>query len=153
VLLVAVNVAVGEEPDEMERSPLAAALGDSLPGLAREDGPAFDGGVHQARALLDDAPGAHGVVADLGVAHVFIGRQPHRGAVSTDGSVDADAVKPVESRRAGRGHRVGLVSGTYADPVHDDEQHRTFRGRTRCEGSSERLTVSPLPAPRGSGGG
>ncbi len=98
---MAVHVAVGEQADEVEhaRFSVRARLGagdDLLPGLALPDRAFGDGVGHQRRALRIDLAGADGVVADLGVAHVVVGRHAHRGAVGTQADVGVLGEQAVE---------------------------------------------------------
>jgi hypothetical protein len=82
VVDVAVHVAVGEQADEVEHAAAGLGAGDDLlPGLALPDRAFGDRVGDQRGALRVDLAGADGVVADLGVAHVVVGRHAHRGAV------------------------------------------------------------------------
>ena len=78
VALVAVHIAVAQQTHKVQRLPgRAHALDEPAPRLALKQRARVDRGVHQPRALREDTPTAQRVVADLAVAHVLVGRQPH----------------------------------------------------------------------------
>ena len=125
---VAVDVAVGEEPDQVERG-LAGlrALDDGLPDVTLEEGPGRDGLVHQLGALVEDPAAAQRVVADLAVAHVVVGGQPGGDAVGPHQGVGVVGDEPVQGRGPGLHHRVPRARRGHADAVHDDLHHGTTR--------------------------
>ena len=82
VVDVGMDIAVGEESDEMQRGVVAEDIGGNfLPAGVLEHLAVGDGVGDQLGALVEDASGAHGVVSDLGVAHVGVGGQSDRHAV------------------------------------------------------------------------
>jgi hypothetical protein len=106
VVDVAVHIAVGKQADEMNHAPSGLGAGhDLLPGLALPDRARGNGIGHQRRALAIDLAGADGVVADLGVAHVVIGRHADRGAVGAQGDVGVLA-----NRRSSVGLRAAAMA-------------------------------------------
>ncbi len=129
VVLVAVDVPVREQPDEVQG--LAALLhpGDGvLPDLALEDLAALDGQLHQLGALVEDAAGAEGVVADLAVAHVVVAGQADGGAVGGQGGGHRalQGRQGIQVRGPGDPDGVALVAAADADAVHDDHQDRAL---------------------------
>jgi hypothetical protein len=128
VVDMAVDVAVGEQADEMERGlVLEHAVGDLAPAGVLEDRAGRDGVADQRRALLEDPAAADGVVADLAVAHVLIARHADRAAVRLELGVDRVRLEPVVVRLHGALHIVAVGVLADADPVHDHQQHRALR--------------------------
>ena len=105
--LVAVDTAVGDEPDEVQ-CPIA---GDSIHGgrehRAGEQLAVAYGLIDAGEILVDDAPGPHVHVADFGVAHLS-GRQADGLARRNQPGVRIPGEEPVEDRRARE--RDGLCS-------------------------------------------
>jgi hypothetical protein len=126
VVDVGVDVAVGEEAQEVDGRAALGAVDDGLPGGAGEQLAAGDGAVDQQRALGDDPAGAERVVADLAVAHVVVGGQADGGAVGAQLGARAGDPEPIEGRRLGEGDGVGLVALAAADTVEDREDHRAL---------------------------
>jgi hypothetical protein len=117
VFFVAVHVAVAEQPDEVQRLARGAhAVDEPAPGLAVEHLAGLDRGVDPLGALLEDAAGADRVVADLAVAHVFVARQPDRGAVRGDGHHAKAVEEVVERGRVREVQRVAFVAGPRPTP-------------------------------------
>jgi hypothetical protein len=82
VIDVAMHVAIGKQADEMNHTATGLGAGhDLLPGLALPDGAGSNRVGDQRRALAINLAGADGVVANLGIAHVVIGRHADGGAV------------------------------------------------------------------------
>jgi len=122
---VAMHVAVGEQADQMEdAAPGAFAIfggGDDLaPGRPGPDRAGGDGVGHQRRSLRIDLAGADGVVADLGIAHVVVGRHADRLAMRAQPHVRIIGEQPVERRLARRRDRAADVVLRQADAVQDD---------------------------------
>ena len=73
-----VNIAIGQQTHEMDLMLLAGH--DHLPGLT-PDVSISEGFFHLFGALVEDSPGSHDVVPDLGIAHVGVCWQPDRHSV------------------------------------------------------------------------
>ncbi|OPZ20348.1 MAG: hypothetical protein BWZ10_00684 [candidate division BRC1 bacterium ADurb.BinA364] len=125
---VAVDVAVGKQADEMNRSAGARALDDLLPGGAFFQRAAFQGMIDELGALGKNTAGAKRVVADFGVAHVVIRRQPDGRAVRLELRIQRLVHQRVERGRIGLEHAVRLVAGAEADAV-ENRQHQGSRKR------------------------
>jgi hypothetical protein len=127
MLLVAVDAAVREEADEVERVAAAgAAIHGVLRGLVLEQLAVADALVDSRQVLIDDAAGPHVGVADLGVAHLS-GRQ-------ADGLPRRDELRAgvaFEERVVVRlpGERDGVVFPRLADApaVENDKDERSRR--------------------------
>ncbi|OPZ58344.1 MAG: hypothetical protein BWY88_01074 [Synergistetes bacterium ADurb.Bin520] len=123
---VAVDVAVGKKPDEMQRPSRSPDVGDEFfPGFPGEKGPGLDGAAHQLRALGEDPPAADGVVPHLAVSHVLVRGKAHRGAVGLHLHVRARPVQGVQGSGHGLTHRVAFGIGPVAYSVQYGEDHRT----------------------------
>ncbi len=123
---VTVNVAVGEQADEVHRlSAFADAAHELLPLVAFEDLAAVDRHLNALGPLIEDPTRTKGVVTDLAVAHVVVARQTDSGAVRTKARRQGNPGEPVERRGPSKPNRVALVGGAAANPVHDDDEHRT----------------------------
>ena len=104
---MAVDVAVGEQSDEVQRlARLADAQGELLPDLAAEQATVGDRGVHELGALVEDAARAERVVPHLAVAHVVVARQADRLAVRAQGGARAGHPQAIEGRRRGDARRL-----------------------------------------------
>ncbi len=66
------HVAVGKQPQKVQRAALFGGGDHFLPSVALPQMAAGDGFGDQFRALGEHAAGADGVVADLAIAHVFV---------------------------------------------------------------------------------
>ena len=133
VLDVTVDIAVREQPDEVDR-PAGLPAGDGLlPGGAREDRARGDRVVHQLRALGEDPAGAQRVVPDLGVAHVLVRREADRLAVRLQRDEQRPGEQRVEHRRIRQEDAVRLVALAEADAVHDDQDDRAGKRRETGE--------------------
>src|SRR5581483_4829463 len=94
--------------------------------LVLEERPVLDRAIHAHQILEEDAAGADGQVADLGVAHLA-GRQPDRLARRGDRRVRARLPEPVEERRVGERDGVAGAVGRAAEAVEDDERDERKR--------------------------
>ncbi len=129
VVDVAVDVAVGQQADEVEW--LAGVLdgGDGVvPSRAGEQGFAGDRNLHELGALVEDPPGTQGVVSDFAVAHVAVGRHPDRSAVGQQAGERRQAAQRVERGCMCKRNSVADVAAADADAVHDDSDDRAYRG-------------------------
>jgi hypothetical protein len=129
------DVAVGQQPDQVEaRAPRDNVAHQALPHRTPEQGTGGDRVVHQLGALLEDPSGAHGVVTDLGVAHVRVARQADRGAVGRQPQKHRRGrEQAVEVRGGGEIERVcGIplrAASVEPNPVQDHQHERTVDAR------------------------
>jgi hypothetical protein len=125
VVDVAVDVPVGEEPDQVQGlAALARPVGELAPDRALEDAAAGDRGLDELCALVEDAPAAERIVTYLAVAHVVVAGHADRGAVGIERGRQGVLSEPVEIRRAGQPDGVGLVPAADPDAVEDARYHR-----------------------------
>ena len=128
VPLVAVDAAVGQQADEVQRV-LAVARTRSMAAderRVREELAVPDALVDAREVLVDDAAGAHVHVADLGVAHLAGGQ--------ADGFARRDQLRVrialeqlVVDGRARQRDGVVLAFGADAPAVEDDQDERAGR--------------------------
>ena len=122
VIDVGVDVAVGEEADEVESGAMSLDVGDHLlPGGALVERAGVDRFGDQRGPLVIDAAAADGVVADFGVAHVVVGGHADGGAVGLEGGVEAGGEQMVEVGLVGGEDEIAFGVLADADAVHDDE--------------------------------
>ena len=122
VVDVGMDVAVGEQTDEMQRGVLFDDIArDFLPGLAFEHLAGLDIVADELGALREDASGTDGVVADFGVAHVRVAGQTDGEAVGLQFRVRAVFEHPVQIGLVGGGDGVSVRVFAETDAVHDDE--------------------------------
>ena len=120
VLFVCVHVAVGQQPEEVQRSVVRADIGQQVsPSAARKDPFGSDGFPDQCGALRKDAPGAEGVVAHLAVADVVVARHADGGAVGLQRGIQPVPFEPVHGRRPGEPHGVAEALLARSDSIHD----------------------------------
>ena len=131
VVEVAVDVAVGEEADEVERAALLRLFDQGFPRGALEHASALDGGGDELRALFEHAAAAHGVVPDFAVAHVGVAGEADRGAVRLQRGHREGGHHLVEERRVGVEDGVPFLVLADADAIHDDEDDRAAAGVER----------------------
>ena len=120
------NVAVGQQAQEMQGMAVLCIGNQVLPGLGPEHGAAFDALLHQLRALGVDLAAAQGIVAHLGVAHVVVGGQADGGAVSLQPGVGAGSQQVIQRGGLGHGHRVAAAAVALADAVHNYKYNGFF---------------------------
>ncbi len=129
---VGVDVAVRQQTDQVERpTPTDTAVDDLLPRVGLPDRTGLDGVVDPLGPLVEDASCTEDVVADFGVAHVGVGRQPHRGSVCPERSARLRR-QPIECRRVGQRDGIEVVASTHTDAVHHDEHERTVATQLTC---------------------
>ena len=75
VIDVRVDIAIGQQAQEVHRSMILALVYQFLPGLCGKHISAFDGLVYQLCALAVDLAAAQCIVADLTVPHITVARQ------------------------------------------------------------------------------
>jgi hypothetical protein len=104
---------------------------DLLPGSALPDRAGGDGVGDQGCALAVDLAGADGIVTDLGVAHVFVGRHADGDAVGAQGDIRVVGEKTVEGRLSGSSDGAADIGLGDAVAVHDDRHDRALNSRER----------------------
>ena len=129
VVDVAVHVAVGEQAEQVDHAAAGAFAvfrrGDDLaPGLPGPDRAGGNGIGHQRGPLRINLAGADRVVADLGIAHVLVGRHAYRGAVGAQAHVGISGEQAVEHGLARRGDGAAELVLRQAVAVHDDRDDR-----------------------------
>ena len=125
---MAVDIAVRNHPDKMDRAALPRPCHDLFPGPAGENRPAGDGLVDQLRPLGEDPAGPEGVVADLGVAHIAVGGETDRPAVGLEAEHQLVLEQAIEGGGIGNMDAIAFVLGTEPDAVHDHGHHRSGEG-------------------------
>ena len=118
------DVAVGEQAQEVERLAVPDAVGDEvLPGRGLEERAVLDGLLDELRTLGVNLAAAQGVVADLGVAHILIGGQADGGAMGLQPGIGAGLEETVKvgGLRLGDGITGAAVPAAHA--VHDDQDN------------------------------
>ena len=131
VIDVAMHVAVGKETDEMHyAAPGPGPCDDLLPGFALPDRTVGNRIGDQRRALAVNLPGADGVVADFGIAHVVVGRHADGSAVGAQANVRVVGEQAVECRLAGGGDGAASIVLRQAVAIHDDDDDRPLNA---CE--------------------
>ncbi|OQA26311.1 MAG: hypothetical protein BWY59_01432 [Verrucomicrobia bacterium ADurb.Bin345] len=131
---VAVHVAVGKKPDEMQRRFVRAAVVDeALPCFALEQRAAADRLAHQARALIEHPAAPDRVVSDLTVSHVVVARHADGLAVSLQLGIERMLAQPMHVRCRGGSHEVPLGVTPNSDAVHDQQHNRAFRAMIRIQ--------------------
>ena len=130
VMDVGMDVAVGQQTQEMQR--LAGnGVGDQVfPGLGGIQRAVFDGLTDQLRALRVDLAAAQRVVADLGVAHIIIGGQTDGGAVGFQVSMGAGGKQMIQRGGLSDRDRVATAAVTLADAVHDNKNNGFFHNKS-----------------------
>lgn len=122
-----VNVAVREQPEEVQGRVVVLDIGDQLfPCLGRKHLARFDGVGNQLSALCEYLSRAEGIVSDLAVAHVIVGGESYRRAVRLQGNHRIFSHQHIEVRRVGGLHRVGNRVGRESHAVHHDDHNRSF---------------------------
>ena len=126
VMDVGMDIAVGQQPQEMQR--LAGnGVGDQVfPGLGGIQRAVFDGLTDKLRALGVDLTAAQRVVADLGVAHIVVRGQTDGGAVGFQISMGAGGKQAIQRGGLSDGNRVAAAAVTLADTVHDNKNNGFF---------------------------
>ena len=127
---MAVNIAVGQEPDEMQSGLVGLAVCDEIfPDRALENAARGDRVVHQLGALIKHPAAADRVVADFAVAHVPVGGKADSAAVSLELRIHCVGLEPVHRRRGSRADKIALFILPNANAVHDHQHDRTGRPR------------------------
>jgi hypothetical protein len=132
VIDVAMDIAVGEETDEVDHAaPALGAGNDLLPGGTLPDRARGDGAGDQGCALTVNLTGADRIVTDLGVAHVLVGRHADGNAMGAQGDVRVVGEKPVKGRLSGSSDGAPDIGLGDAVAVHDDRDDRALNSRER----------------------
>ena len=127
VIDVGMDVAVGEQTDEMERGILIDDVAcDFLPGLAFEHLTGLDVVADELGALRENAAGTDGVVTDFGVTHVCVAGQTDGETVGLQLRVRAVFEHPVQIGLVGGGDGVAVRVFSETDTIHDDENDGAF---------------------------
>jgi hypothetical protein len=111
--------------------PAFGASDDLLPGSALPDRAGSDGVGDQRCALAVDLAGTDGIVTDLGVAHVFVGRHADGDAMGAQGDVRVVGEKTIEGRFSGSRNGTADIGFGDAVAVHDDRHDRALNSRER----------------------
>ena len=123
---VGVNVAVGQQTQEMQGVTVLCVGNQVLPGLGLEHGTAFDALLHQLCTLRINLTAAQGIVADLRVAHVVIGGQTNGSAVRLQPGVGAGSQQLVQGGGFCNGHSIAAAAVTLAHAVHNYKYNGFF---------------------------
>ena len=131
VVDVAVDVTVGEQPQEVE---LAAVLGigdQRFPRIGGEHLAAFDRRGYELGALCEHLTAAQCVVTDLGVAHIVIRGQTDRRTMRTERDHRIFRHKTIEIRGTREIYGIGFSGRRETYAVHNDGYDRTCMLCTR----------------------
>ena len=122
---VTMNVAVGEEPQEMECGMTISDPFDEVPpdvGLGSlEERSLRNRPSDELRALIKNAPRPEHVVPDLAIAHIAVGRHPDGPPVSDELCGRSRFGEPIERRGASEPDCIRPVATSYADSIHDTD--------------------------------
>ena len=117
---VAVDVAVGQQAEEVEGLAGADAVGDQrLPCGGFKKLAVFDRLADELGALRVDLAAAQRVVADLRVAHIVVGGQADGRPVRLEPSMRAGCKQMIERRSVRDRDCVAAAAVTLADAVHN----------------------------------
>ena len=116
---VGVDVAVGQQTQEMQRLAGQGIVQQLLPGFALIERAVFDGLADQLGALGIDLAAAKGIVAHLAVAHVIVGGQADGGAVGLQPGVGAGFQQMIQSGGFGVLHGIAAAAVALAHTVHN----------------------------------
>ena len=123
---IGMDVAVGQQAEEMQRMTGLRVVDQLQPRLRLEQRAGFDGLLHELRALRVDLAAAEGVVADFAVAHVVIGGQTDGGAVGFEPRHGAGRHQAVEHGRLCLRHGIAGAAVAAANAIHNDQYDRFF---------------------------
>jgi hypothetical protein len=120
------DIPVGKQPDEMDRSTILRLLHNIIPDTGLKDPSRFERRIDKSGALVKDPPGPDGIVPDLAVPHVIIrgqsdcctmGREPGE-KIGFEQLIQIGCMSFVNSIR--------FIRFAQAYAVHDDQQQRAF---------------------------
>ena len=123
---VGMDVAVGQQAQEVHGLAGNGVGNQILPGFGRVQRAVFDGLAHQLGALRVDLTAAQSVVTNLGVAHILITGQTDGGAVGLQVSMGAGFQQHIQRRSLCNRDRVAAAAVTLANAVHNDQYNRFF---------------------------
>ena len=123
---VGVDVAVGQQAQEMKGLAVLGVFGQLLPGLGLEESAGFNALGDQLGALSIDLAAAEGVVAHFGVAHVVVAGQTDGSAVGLEPGVGGGGEELVQSRGVGLLDRIAGAAVAAADTVHNYQYNGFF---------------------------
>ena len=121
-----VDVAVGQQAQEVEGLAVLGVVGQLLPGLGLEQLAGLDALGHQLGALGVDLTAAEGVVAHFGVAHVVIAGQTDGSAVGLEPGVGAGGKTLDRVLGVGLLDSVAGAAVAAAHTVHDHKYNGVF---------------------------
>ena len=81
---------------------------------------------NEFRALGEHASRPHGIVSDLGIAHIGIGGQTDRGSMRFQLCAGKRFHELVKKRRGGIKNGIAFFVFAEANPVHDRKDNRSF---------------------------
>ena len=116
---IGVDIAVGQQAQEMERLSGQSVGQQLFPGFALIQGAVFNGLADQLRALGINLAAAKGIVAHLAVAHVIVGGQADGGAVGLQPGVGAGFQQMIQRGGLGVLHSVAAAAVALAHAVHN----------------------------------
>jgi len=129
---VAVHIAVGKQADEVDYPTSGLGPGnDLLPGSALPYRAGGNGLSDQRSALAVNLACTDGIVTDLGIAHVFVGRHADSGAMGAQGDVRVVGEKMIEGRLSGSRNRAADIGFGNAVAIHDDRHDRALNTREK----------------------
>ena len=123
---IGMNVAVGEQTQEMQRMAGLGVIDEIQPGGGLKQRAVLDGFAHQLRPLRIYLSAAQGVVPHFTVAHVLVGGQANGGAVSLQIGVGAGGQQLIQGRGVGLLHCIAGTLVALAHAVHNDQYDRFF---------------------------
>ena len=126
VVDIGVDVAVGQQAQEVHSLPGQGIGNQILPGFRSVQSAIFDGLAHQFGALRVDLTTAQRVVTDLRIAHILIAGQADGGAVGFQVSMGAGFQQHIQRRSLCNRDRVAAAAVTLTNAVHNDQYNRFF---------------------------
>ena len=125
VIDMGMDIAVRKQAQEMHDTAMFLYLRRGFgPGFRRKDRTAVNGFLHQLGTLRINLSAAQGIVSDLGIAHVTVGRQADSRARSSDCRMRPDAHQFVQLRFICVQNSVLMIHIGPSDAVHHDQYNR-----------------------------
>src|SRR3989338_4949559 len=123
---VGMHVAVGKQSDKVAYGVFFFGAGNKFfPKGCFKNPSRRDRFINKLRALRKDTSGTQGIMPDFAVAHILIRRHAHGRSVGLKRRKESVLKQAVQAWRIGRKNTVGFIALTQADPIHDNEKHRT----------------------------
>jgi len=138
---VGMDVAVGQQTQEMQGVAVLGVGDQVLPGVGRVESAAGNGLADQLGTLRVDLAAAQGVVAHFAVAHVLIGGQTDGGAVGFQIGVGAGGPKMIQRGGGSQLHGIAGAAVTFAYAIHNDQYDRFFHIRFLQTAASRRPSL------------